>query len=307
MQEKTFTFEDHDGIEIFVYNWRPDPGTEPKAVVQIAHGMAEHAGRYARPAEALTRAGYVVYANDHRGHGKTAGSLDKVGQLGPDGWNGMVKDAKMLTDIIKEENPGLPVFLLGHSMGSFITQNYIQNWGSELKGAILSGTNGKQPVIGVATWIAKKQVKKHGPDTPNEMLNKLSFGKFNKAFEPARTEFDWLSRDDEEVKKYIDDPFCGWVAPSQFFVELLKGLKTIWNKENEARIPKDLPIYLFSGSKDPVSNQTKGVLKLIDRYKKLGIKDIKWKFYPNGRHEMFNETNRDKVVQDLIAWLGAHL
>jgi alpha-beta hydrolase superfamily lysophospholipase len=307
MESSSFTFKDHDGIEIFVYKWAPEGNA--KAVIQIAHGMAEHAARYARLAEKLTQAGYIVYANDHRGHGKTAKDLDKKGQLGPGGQESMVKDLKQLTDIIKKENPGLPVFLLGHSMGSFLSQAYIQQYGKELKGVILSGTNGHMSklVLALGMMIAKGDVKKLGPNAPGEKMDKQSFGSYNKTFEPAKTKFDWLSRDEAEVQKYVNDPWCGFVCPTSFYVELLTCLSTIWKKANEAKIPKDLPVYMFSGSMDPVGGNTKGVIALFNRYLKLGIKDVTKKFYDGGRHESFNEINRDEVTKDVIAWLDAHV
>ncbi len=307
MKSTTFTFKDHDGVEIFVYKWAPDGVA--KAVIQISHGMAEHAARYARPAESFTQAGYVVYANDHRGHGKTAKDLDKKGQLGPGGWESVVKDLKQVTDIIKKENPGMPVFLLGHSWGSFMTQAYIQQWGSELKGAILSGTNGHMPklLLVLGKMLAKGDMKKKGPNAPGEKMDKMSFGKYNKSFEPAKTKFDWLSRDEAEVKKYLDDPWCGFICPTSFYVDILNLFSVIWSKTREAHIPKGLPIYMYSGSLDPVGNNTKGVIALFNRYQKLGIKDVSKKFYEGGRHEMFNETNRDEVYKDDIAWLDAHL
>ncbi len=307
MKSSTFTFKDHDGIEVFVYKWAPEG--KAKAVIQISHGMAEHAGRYARPAESFTQAGYIVYANDHRGHGQTAKDLAKKGQLGPGGWESVVKDLKQLTDIIKKENPGLPVFLLGHSWGSFLSQAYIQQWGNELKGAILSGTNGHMPklLLVLGKMLAKGDMKKKGPDAPGDKMDKMSFGKYNKMFEPAKTKFDWLSRDAAEVKKYIDDPWCGFICPTSFYVEILNLFSNIWNKTNEAKIPKELPIYIYSGSLDPVGNNTKGVIPLFNRYQKLGIKDVSKKFYEGGRHEMFNETNRDQVYKDDIAWLDAHV
>ncbi len=307
MESSTFTFKDHDGVEIFVYKWVPEG--DAKAVIQIAHGMAEHAARYARPADAFTKTGYIVYANDHRGHGKTAKDLDKRGQLGPGGWESMVKDMKQLTDIIKKENPGLPVFLLGHSMGSFLSQAYIQQWGSDLKGVILSGTNGHMPklLLVLGKMMAKGDMKKKGPNAPGTKMDKMSFGSYNKKFEPVKTKFDWLSRDEAEVKKYVEDQWCGFVAPTSFYVDLLTILDTIWKKAREAKIPKDLPIYMFSGSKDPVGNNTKGVIPLFNRYQKLGIKDVSKKFYEGGRHESFNEINRDEVYKDVIAWLDTHM
>lgn len=307
MKETTFTYEDPDGVEIFVYKWTPDAGTTPRAAVQVAHGMAEHAGRYRRFAEALTGAGFVVYADDHRGHGKTAGDLAKAGVVGPDGWNATVADLKQLSDRIKEEWPDLPLFLFGHSYGSFLSQDYIQRWGASLQGVILSGTNGSQPVLGIASWLARRQVKKHGAETPSAFLDKLSFGAFNKKFKPTRTDFDWLSRDAAEVQKYVDDPWCGWVAPGQFFVELLKGFKKIWADEHEARIPADLPVFFVAGTMDPVGKYTKNVRKLAARYAAQGLHDVEEKYYEGGRHEMLNETNRAEVTADIIAWLEAHL
>ena len=168
MKASTFTFKDHADVEIFVYKWVPDSGTG-KAAIQIAHGLAEHAARYEHVAQSLTDAGYIVYADDHRGHGKTAKTKDKLGQLNPDGWAGVVKDLKQLTDIIKKENPGLPVFLVAHSWGSLLAQDYISQFGSEIRGVVLSGTNGKQPWIirKLGPILAKKEVKKIGHDTPS--------------------------------------------------------------------------------------------------------------------------------------------
>ena len=305
MKSSTFTFKDQDGVEIFVYKWEPD--TAPKAVVQISHGMMEHAGRYVRFAEALTKAGYIVYANDQRGHGKTAKTSEEKGLMGQNGWNGAVAALKALTDVIKKENPNLPVFLFGHSWGSFMSQNYIQEWGSGLKGAILSGTNGKQALVGIGSIIAKGEAKKKGYIAPGDKLDALSFNGYNKRIKNPKTKSDWLSRDEKEVEKYVNDPDCGFVCKVGFFVELLTGLKKIWSKDQEAKIPKDLPIYLFAGTEDPVSNYTKGIQALIARYKKLGIKDLSYKFYEGGRHEMLNEINREDVFKDVIAWLDGHL
>jgi len=304
MKSSTFTFKDQDGVEIFVYKWEPE--SNPKAIVQISHGMMEHAARYERFAKALTAEGYVVYANDHRGHGKSA-TPEQKGLMGPNGWSGAVKSIKALTDVIKKEKPNLPVFLLGHSWGSFMAQNYIQDYGKELKGVILSGTNGKQGLLGPGLMIAKGEVKKKGIDGLGTKMDGMSFNGYNKRIKKPKTRSDWLSRDEKEVEKYVNDPECGFVCKNGFFVDLLSGLKHIWSKEQEAKIPKDLPIYIFAGSEDPVSNYTKGIQELIGRYNKLGIKNLTYKFYPGGRHEMLNETNRDEVTKDTIAWLNSQL
>lgn len=307
MKEEVFTFKDSQGVELFVYKWMPENLEAFKGILQLAHGMAETAARYRRFAEALTKEGYIVYANDHRGHGKTAGTLEKVGYMGEDGFNWMVKDLYELNCLIKNENENLPVFLMGHSMGSFLTQSFIYRYGNQLSGAILSGTAGKMgPIINLATWIAKREVKKQGAEAKSLKLNNLSFGGYNKCFKPARTEFDWLSRDEKEVDKYIADPYCGGIFSAGYFYDLLKGLKENHKIENMNKIPKELPIYLFSGEKDPVGSNTKTVSQLINTYKSLGIKDVSYKFYKDGRHEMLNELNRDEVTRDIIDWLKTH-
>ncbi|EYE89400.1 alpha/beta hydrolase [Fervidicella metallireducens AeB] len=307
MKKEDFTFKDGEGVEIFTYKWSPEEGQEIKAVVQIAHGMAETAARYERLAEFLTNEGYMVYANDHRGHGKTAKAVENLGYIGKDGFNWMIEDMKQLNDIIKKENPDKPVFLLGHSMGSMLSQGYITKYGDSIKGVILSGTAGKQGfLLELGVLIAKLEMKNKGEKWQSSLLNKLSFGSYNNSFKPTKTEFDWLSSDEMEVEKYIKDPFCGTVFTSSFFYDFLKGFRYIHQQQNMARIPKKLPIYIFAGDKDPVGNKCKTIKWLIEEYKKLGIEDVEYKFYKDGRHEMLNEVNRDEVMKDLLNWIKRH-
>jgi len=308
MKSSLFTFTDQDGVEIFVYKWEPE--SQPKAAVQISHGLAEHAGRYDSLAKILTDNGYICYADDHRGHGKTRGDLSKAGVLGPGGWDGTVKSLKMLTDLIKNGNPKIPFFLIGHSWGSLMSQDYIQQWGSELNGCVLSGTNGKQPFIITmfGKILAKREVKKIGAETPSPFLDKMTFGAFNKPYEPGKTKFQWLSRDQENVDKYVADPWCGFVCPAGILVELIHGILKIWKKENELKIPKDLPLFIISGSDDASNNRTKNLMPLIKRYKDtMGIKEVAYKIYPNARHEVFNEINREEVFSDVLKWLDSHI
>lgn len=307
MKTETFIFKDAEGVQLFTYKWSPDEGVQAKAVVEIAHGMAEHAQRYARLAKALTKEGYIVYAPDLRGHGRTAGLLDKVGYWGRNGFHKTVIDLKQLYLIISKENVGLPVFMLGHSMGTFLTQAYISHHGNGLKGTILSGVAGKQPMLTAGVMIAWLQKLLQGPKVRSKLLNHLSFGSFNQQFKPNRTKFDWLSRDEAEVDKYVDDPYCGGVFTVQFFYDLLRGLIFIHQPKTLKKIPKELPIYIFGGSNDPVGRKGKGLLELVNKYKKLGIKDLQYKIYPDARHETLNELNRDEVTQDLINWLNSHL
>ena len=308
MRVENFTFKDKGKLEIFVYKWLPDEEVQVKGIVQIAHGMAETAARYEGFARALTNDGFIVYANDHRGHGKTVGEIEKLGDLGEDGFNLMVENMHGLNEQIKKENHNLPIFLFGHSMGSFLTQRYICLYGNGLKGTILSGSCGKQGIIiDIARLIAKGEIKKIGRSGKSTKLDKLSFGSYNNSFKPNRTAFDWLSRDNKEVDKYIDDPFCGTVFTAGFFYDFLGGLKSIADNMEVKNVPKDLPIYIFSGDKDPVGKNGKGVLKLVKTYKEHGIKDLTHKLYKDGRHEMLNETNKEEVIEDVIKWLNAHI
>jgi len=283
-------FRSKDGTNIFVYYWYPDGNSKVKGIVQIAHGMAETAARYERLAHALTSSGFIVYANDHRGHGKTAGCIENLGFLADkDGFEWIVKDSYQLSEIIKKEHPGLPLFMLGHSMGSFVTLRYIMHYGNEINGAILSGT-GKNHIIvlSIMSMIAKCEIVFFGLKKKSYILNKLIFGYFNIRFKPSRTDFDWLNRDNEEVDKYINNPYCGTVFTAEFFYDYIKSL---------------LPIYIFSGGNDPVGNFGKGVTKVFCSLKEAGINDVSMKLYPGARHETLNEINRDDVMKDVIQWL----
>lgn len=307
MISETFVFKDDEGVEIHTYKWAPDNTKQIKGVLQIAHGMAETAARYERFAEFITNAGYAVYANDHRGHGKTAKTIENVGYIGQDGFNRMIENMKQLNDIIKKEYPNVPLYLMGHSMGSFLSQGYIEKYGDTINGVILSGTAGKQgALLDFGIIIAKLEMKRRGERWQSKLLNKLSFGNYNNSFKPVKTEFDWLSSDEKEVEKYINDPFCGTVFTSSFYYDFLRGLKSIHLRSNMERIPKELPIYIFAGEQDPVGNKCKTIKWLIEEYKKLGIKDIEYKFYKNGRHEMLNEINRDEVMNDILLWFNKH-
>ena len=314
MKKDSFTYDAADNAKIFTYRWLPDAQSDVKAVIQISHGMAEHAARYERFAKALVDTGYAVYANDHRGHGKTAGSPENLGHFADEkGWETVVDDLHLLTGIIKKENPKVPVFLFGHSMGSFFARHYAMLYGNEIAGLVLSGTGGDPGIGGkIALFIGKREANKKGKQTKSTKMNNLLFGMYNKAFKPNRTKFDWLSRDTAEVDKYVADPLCGNIMTNGLYCDVIKGLFFINKFENIIKIPKNLPIYLFSGTdcpvgaKTPWSGKTKGVLQVYNDFVKAGIKDVTYKLYPNGRHEMLNEINRDEVFKDVLAWLNKH-
>lgn len=279
-----------------------------KGIVQIAHGMAETSDRYERFGNALAEQGYLVYTHDHRGHGKTAGSVENLGYLADkDGFFWLVRDMHHLTVIIRKKYPSLPLFLLGHSMGSFAAQRYGMEYGKELNGLILSGSNGNQGLmLRAGSLIAAMEVRKIGRRTKSERMNKLLFGGFNKIFNPGRTDFDWLTRDEEEVDKYIKDPYCGTVFTSGFYYDFIQGLMVLEKKKNRRKVPKNLPMLIISGDKDPVGKCGKGVRNLYQIYKNTGVEDITLKLYPEARHELLNERNKEQVTDEIITWLKEH-
>ena len=302
---KNFKFQDDKGLEINAYKWIPNNERSIKAVIQIAHGMTETVLRYDYFANKLCENGYIVYGNDHRGHGLTAKDKEELGYLGDDdGFTLMVKNMNDLTKIIKKNYSNLPLILFGHSMGSFLSQRYAQVYGDNIDGLILSGTSGKPPLkMNFGILFSKIEMMLKSKKHKSNVINKLSFGSFNDKFKPCRTEFDWLCSVKEEVDKYIADDYCGFVSTSSFYHDFFKGLKEIHKPKNMELIPKELPIYIFAGDKDPVGDFGKGILNLYSILEEKGIKNIKYKLYKEGRHEMLNEINKDEVISDVLDWI----
>lgn len=305
MRSDTFTLARPHDTQVSVRRWRPDG--EAKAVVQVAHGLAEHAARYARFAQELTDAGYAVYASDHRGHGATSGPRGTFGERG--GWDLVVADLHAVTERAKAENPGLPLFLVGHSMGSFLSRAYAAEHGHELAGLVLSGTAGGAGALGrVGLLIATLQGRLRGHGHVSGLMNTLTFGQYNAAFKPSRTEFDWLSRDPAEVDRYIDDPDCGFVFTAGGFGDLLRGLAAVNSDAVVRRVPSGLPVHLASGDADPVGGKGgAGVKAVAEQLRRSGVRDVTVTLWPGARHEILNETNRDEVTAEIIDWLDAHL
>ncbi|RDS90121.1 alpha/beta hydrolase [Pseudomonas fluorescens] len=305
MNHSTFWLTANDRSRLYVNHWMPDGPA--KAVVMLSHGMAEHSERYARLAEALCSAGYGVYAPDQRGHGRTAdeGTLGLYAEK--DGWNKVVGDLASLNQHIGQQHPGLPIILLGHSMGSYIAQAYLLHHSASLHGAILSGSN-FQPVAlyRAARLIARAERLRQGARGRSALIEFLSFGSFNKAFKPNRTAFDWLSRDPNEVDKYINDPLCGFRCTNQLWIDLLGGLQQISKASNLAQIDPGLPILVMGGECDPVS-EGKRLKSLADALREAGSQHLQLNIYPQARHEVFNETNRDEVTADVLRWLDQAL
>lgn len=295
-----------DGSEIYLRTWLPE--NEPHAVVQIAHGMAEHTGMYTECVEVLLHAGFAVYAHDHRGHGKTVKHGEDYGHYEPNiGWDQVVHDVILISELIRKEHT-CQLFLLGHSMGSFLARRVVQLRGELYDGLLISGTGGNPGLVGkIGYFVATMEMKMRGAKTKSPLLNFLSFGNFNSHFKPKRTEFDWLSSDNEQVDHYINDPLCGFICTTSFYRELFRGVLTVNKMKEYKKTRKDLPIHIFSGERDPVGNMGKGVQEVYEKYKTCGVKDISIRLYKDGRHEMLHEINRQEVFKDLICWLNGHV
>ena len=310
MTATSFTFQSIDGTEIFAMKWSPEVLQKPKAAVQLAHGYAEHIGRYDVFASKLAEAGIVVYGNDHRGHGKTNGNVGEAICFADEaGFEKVVADMRALTEIIQSENPDIPLFLFGHSMGSMLTRRYIQLYGDDLVGAVLSGSgvfsNG---LLKLGTVVAASEIKRNGRTHPSRLLDKLVFQNFNRGFKPARTDLDWLSRDGAEVDRFLADPLRGKIGSAGYFHDFFSGLLIMNNAENIQSTPKDLPMHFISGSADPVGGKAgKGIVQTCRAYQHVGLQDVSYKLYEGARHELLNETNKDEVVQDIIEWVVARL
>lgn len=305
MTHDTFWLDANDRSGLFVNQWLPEG--KPKAIVLLAHGMAEHSGRYARLGAALCDAGFGLYAHDQRGHGKTA----ERGTLGHyadnDGWCAVVSDVASLNQHIGQAQPGVPIFLLGHSMGSYIAQAYLLHHSASLHGAILSASN-FQPVAlyRSASLIARFERWRQGPKGRSALIEWLSFGSFNKAFKPNRTAYDWLSRDPAQVDAYAHDPLCGFRCTNQLWIDLLGGLQQISKASNLAQIDPALPLLVMGGACDPVS-EGKRLEVLANALRNAGNRNVQLTVYPQARHELFNEIHREEVTADVIAWLNQAL
>ncbi len=288
----------NDGHTIFVYEWHIEA---PKALVHINHGMAEHALRYAEFAHFLNSRGYSVIAHNHRGHGPQSTDGLSGHYADQDGWQKVLAD---LNYVRKHCNPAkAPYVVFGHSMGSFITQAYALNYPAS-DALILSGSNWQPAIIYKAgAAIAHFEKWRKGPRSSSALLNALSFGSFNNAFKPVRTDFDWLSADANEVNKYINDPLCGFDCSTQLWIDLLTGLSDISRPRAFEKLADSLPIYLFAGELDPVGRKGKGMHALHTELQRSGHKNITLQLYKNGRHEMLNEVNKREVMVNIADWL----
>jgi alpha-beta hydrolase superfamily lysophospholipase len=304
MKTLDFSHTASDGKVLFVHKWLPSGA--PKAILLVVHGMAEHAARYERLTVAMASSGWAVYAPDHRGHGRTAAQGD-LGFLGEQGGFARIRDDLHEIQLVAaSENGAVPVFILGHSMGSILAESYIAAYGQELSGCVLSGVVAPMPPLlaAVGGLIAAVGSALKGKRAPAKLLHAMSFSANNKDFEPARTPVDWLSRDAAEVDKYVADPFCGFVCSLGFYGDLLSCLRSLYGKANAfAAVPKGLPIYILSGAEDPVGGANGFVPLLAGKFKAAGLENVETRLYPGARHEILNETNKDEVLKDIKDWL----
>ncbi|MBA3029739.1 MAG: lysophospholipase [Desulfobacteraceae bacterium] len=281
MYDNMFRFDSEvDALSIQTYVWQAE---NPKAMMVIAHGAAEHALRYERFARSLNASGIEVWAMDHRGHGQSPGP-EGLGDFGKGGWDALVADIGQLIKIARQSSPNLPVVLFGHSMGSFAAQQFVADHSHEMEALILSGSTSRKPL-------------KEG-EAP------AALGDLNQGFE-GRTGYDWLSRDPDEVDKYIADPLCGFESFEPVHVaKMMTALRRYQDGDTYKNVRKDLPCLLVAGDNDPVNNHLKGLLYLEELWNEAGIRPVDKQYYPGGRHEMLNEINRDEVRQKIINWIN---
>ena len=309
MKKEEFFIDSRDNVtKLHALRWTPDSGNVV-AVVQIVHGMSEHVERYEKLAKFLTDMNMVVTGEDHLGHGK---SVPENGIWGyfceQDPATVVVRDVHRLKKVTQEMYPGVPYFILGHSLGAFILRNYMCRYGTGIDGAIIMGS-GVQPagLLSNAKLIAKMVKLLKGSKQTSPLLQKLAFGSYNKRVDNPETEWDWLSCDKEEVAAYIADEDCGFgftVNGFQTMFELIAGAQ---KKENLEKVPDELPILVVSGTQDPVGGYGEGVKKMHRLLEDAGLQDVTLKLYEGSRHELLNETNRMQVMEDIANWVTKHL
>ena len=297
--KSSFFIDAKDNKKIFVYCW--DDVIYPKGVIQIVHGMAEHAGRYEEFAKFLNSHGFIVYAGDHRGHGKT--DELNLGYIGKDGFNKIVEDQQVLLSLIKSKHSNLPIIFFAHSFGSFIGQEYIIRYGNELSGIILSGSamrKGFDVNAGIIISYIQKNI--FGENKKSNLLDFLSFFNYNKKIKIINSKFSWLTTDEIEIKNYENDPLCGKTSTCGFYYYFLSGLKNLYKTNRLKEIPTDLPILIISGDHDPVGNYGKWVKNLYNLYKNIQLENVNIKLYADKRHELTNETDRKEIFSNILKW-----
>lgn len=301
IDREEFTFPSAEGHhQVHAVLWLPEG--EVRGVVQLVHGICEYALRYEPFALYLAGEGFAVAGSDHLGHGRTAKDEGEFGYF--DNWWDLVEDVHTLRTMMAGRFAGKPYFLLGHSMGSFVARTYLIDYPGTLSGCILSGT-GQEPAVTVA--LGKFLTGMGDPHKVNKLFYNLSIGAYNRKFAPNRTVADWICRDEAVVDAYLADPYCNFQTTAGMNHAMMSGLQYLSKKANLAKMDKDTPVYFFAGDSDPVGAMGEGVKKVAGWFREAGVKDVRMKLYPGGRHEMLNEINREEVFADTLAWLEEHL
>ena len=305
MQERTLASK-VGGHGLHVCIWEQ---AAPWCMVQLVHGMSEHIQRYAAFARYLNQQGVLVAGCDNASHGKSRNPEDPWGYFGEkDGWAHLVEDVDRVRQLLQQEHPGVPLVLMGHSMGSFLTRTYLIRYPGTVDAAIIMGTGHQSPaIVAGGRAIAKAAGKRHGFQAHSPRVEALAFGAYNKAFAPNRTEIDWLSASDNNVDAYIADPLCGQKASIGLFYEMLGGIRFISTPKNIASMNRNTPILFISGDKDPVGEMGKGVKRAYEAFRRAGVRDVELKLYKGLRHEILNEDCRAVVYNDLWSWIEKHL
>ncbi len=304
--KKQIIFASSSGLsDIYAETYFPAENIQKKGVVQIAHGMAEHHERYEDFIAFLNKNGFIVYINDHLGHGKSVTSNNELGYFGKkDGYVYLVEDMKALSDIAKEENPDLPFVLFGHSMGSMLARLYTEKYGENLDGVIYCGTTGPNAAASAGIALTKIITKIKGDHYRSELINNLAFGAYNNKFKPARTAFDWLTTDNNIVDKYIDDPYCGFLFTANGYRDLMTLISVISRADWYTSVPDNLPVYLIAGNDDPVGAYGKGIKTVYNGLYDSKHDNVSMKLYDGMRHEILNEHGKEEVYNDILEWIN---
>lgn len=301
-------FNSANGVDRVAYYIFEPREKRAAAIIQISHGMCEHIMRYEEFADFFCAQGFLVCGNDHIGHGKSAKDDDSLGYTSKkDGAEHFLEDIHKMSELAKREYPNLPLILLGHSMGSFIARRYMAAHGDELAAAMISGTAGPEMPAEAGRILAKLNILLFGERNRSEFIYNLSFGSYDtKKYPKGSPKNFWISRDELIRETYNADKFCNYKFTARAYTDLFATLGAVSKRSWAKKVPKELPTLMFSGDMDPVGNYGKGVVKIYERLKGAGVKDVTLKLYPNGHHEMLNETNRFEVYCDIFEWLKYH-
>ncbi len=303
IQRQEGSFPSADGKHKTAYSHWFDDEQQPRAALQLVHGMAEYIDRYDAFARFMVQLGYTVYGHDHLGHGRTAESPAEHGYFAcKDGYKLLVEDTHGMTQIVRTENPGIPNLLLGHSMGSMVVRLYADSYSDEIDGLIIMGTSGSNPAAGAGLLLGRLTGLLRGKAHPSPMIDRIGFGAFSRRIEGARTPLDWLSTDSAQVDKYIADEKCGFPFTAAGYVDLFSLLRAVSRPAWGDGIRKDLPVLVISGGDDPVGDYGKGVRAVYDQLAQKGITDLELEIYPSMRHEILNEKDKGTVFLALANW-----